>query len=445
MASDDIKIVQPSVQRRPARYRGPFSSEEYNNFQDQVVHDIRNLAGAANANASKLSRALNDVYSENQYLKRRVAALTADNEYREYIAGKGGVKTERFIDFHDTSGIIIPSNISADKVAEFSSQFGEISLPVNAIENKFFNFSLRTNEVINPPDFSVSVTGVFDKADGRGLVDYEPGGVIKHGEPKNAFNGINELVWTRQVIYQRESDVDSVEVQLTANVPAGIFSEANVIEIIPFPEGSVDITDISTAPDLGSGFVQIDNFQPINNATAKRFHFSPRNVEQVRIRLRCRNWREINGKKVFTYGLREFGLKLVDYVKAFDPDDTFGKNPTAIVEIKAPRDHTFNSIYRIDPEPNFLLEDVNSRHVRLRLSTTPDFSGIIWDSANDIPPQLTISNPLNAQSASTLYAIYTFKYVESSGGYNSPFSIGTSPYARGLGLTYLPLPTNANL
>lgn len=52
------RIVQPTVKRQPARYRGPLSSDEYNTFQDAVVHDIFNLSTATNANANRIDRAL---------------------------------------------------------------------------------------------------------------------------------------------------------------------------------------------------------------------------------------------------------------------------------------------------------------------------------------------------------------------------------------------------
>lgn len=440
----DIKIVQLSAKRNPGRERGPLSSTDANDFQDQIVHDLTELAGAANTNANKIVKALIDTYSESLYLKRRIAALEKSDSYREFISGKYATKLDRFIDFHNSEGILFPTALSSDKAASYKGQFGEISLPINAVENKFFNFSLRTREVIVPDDFSVDVAGVFDKADGNGIQNYEKGGDISEGEPRNAFSGINETTWARQVTFPLESDVDEVEVQLTAVVPAGISSQANLIEVVPFPEGSIDIVQLATSSDIGSAFQEVDGFEEENNIQSKRYHFSPRNVEQVRIRLRSRNWREIDGKKVFMYGLRELGLKLVDYKKDYTAIDSFGQNFTAVVKIDAPLNQVFSTLYRIDPSPNFLAEDSNSRHIRLRLSTTPDFSGVFWDSSIDVPPQIGVTTGVTMGGTSTIYAIYTLKFVDSSGGFNSPFATGTTPTAKGLGLVYLPTPTDSN-
>ena len=173
-----------------------------------------------------------------------------------------------------------------------------------------------------------------------------------------------------------------------------------------------------------------------NNAQVHRYHFAPATIEQVRIRLRCRNWREIDVKKVFTYGLQELGLKLVDYNKNFIEDANFGENITGMLKVEASQGNVFDTIYRIDPSPNFLLEDAGSRHVRMRLSTTPNFIGEIWDSKSNQAPQDAGNIGISAQGSNVLYAICTFKFVSDSGGYSSPFSIGTTPYLRGLGLTY---------
>ena len=221
---------------------------------------------------------------------------------------------------------------------------------------------------------------------------------------------------------------------MTVVVPNGVSSQANLMEIVPAPEGSIDIVSISTAPNLNNAFVLIDSFSETSNVTSKRWHFPPRNVEQVRVILRTRNWREHNGKKVFTYGLQELNMKLVEYRKEFLDSDVFGQNPTAIVKVDAPRNHVFSTLFRVDPLPNFLTEDADKRHVRLRLSRTADFTGVFWDSGVNIPPQLGTAGGVAMGASESIYAIYTLKFVSSSGGVNSPYLVGTTPHLSGLGL-----------
>lgn len=440
------KIVQPQSHRDPQRFKGHNSSEEANRFQDNVVADIHELATAVNAVHSRLISFAGERDAEVAFLKREVADLRNSFIYREHTFSKAGLRIDREIDFHNTKGFIIPSSLTDKKIATFNSRFGEFYLPANAIENKFYNLSLRTTEIVLPSDLVVETSNKFDKSDGNGIQDYEKGGKLSETDPKNAFNGINEKSWIRSVEFPLESNVDVVEAQLDVVVPAGASDRANLIEIIPFPEGSMDITLIATSPDLSTAFTTIDNFKEESNAIAKRYHFTPRNISQIRIRIRSKNWREINGKKVFTYGLQELGAKHVDYVKEFIDGDVFGDNVTHVVKIDPPRNHRFNKIFRIDPNPVFFDEDVNSRHIRLRISTTPDFSGTIWDSNIHTPPQTGVVGGIATGSAIVLYAIYTLKYVESTASTLSTiFSAGTTPYQRSLGLVFSATPTNANL
>jgi len=438
----DLKIINPTIQRTPARARGPLSSEEYNDFQDRVYSDILNISESLNSLYNTYFRIVRSFETDNISTKRRLDALENSLLYKEFVNGKMQIKVDRYIDFHDASNVIYPDNLSADKRAELKSQFGEIYLPANGIENKFFNFSLRNNQVVPPADLTVEVTSQFDKVDGNGIQDFEYGGDVDAGTPTNAFNGINESQWLRSITFPLESNVEQVEVQLTAIVPAGISSQANLIEIVPFPEGTVDITDIATASDLSASFVTIDNFVEIRDVSSIRCHFSPRDVEQIRIRLRCRHWRELNGKKVFLYGLQEVGLKLVDYNKTNNSDISFGDNITAVVKIDAPEGHVFGNLYRIDPRPNFFLEDSSNRHVRLRISTTPNLLNVKWDSAQNVLPQQGITSGIALGNPSTVYAIYTLNFVSNSGGLQSPFPVGTTPVLKGLGLLFSATPVN---
>jgi len=434
--SNDNKVVQPSVQRAPARVRGPFSSEDYNNFQDQVFDDIQNLSEVVNILNSKLVKLLNVMESDTQAIRGQIDSLGERLNYKEMVLGKSGARIDKYVDFHDTSTIIFPSNLNASKRAEFKAQFGEIYLPANSIENKFYNFSLRTNQIILSPDFSITVTNTFDKLDGNGTRNYENGGEVNPGTPEYAFNGINELAWVRTVTFPLESTVEEVECQLTITVPSTVSPQANLIEIVPYPNGYVDLLELSTSDDLSSSFVMIDNFEEVNNFNSTRYHFSPRNVEQIRVRLRCRNWRDLNGKKVFMYGLQELGLKLVDYNKSSTNDSNFGDAITAVIKIDAPKSHVFNVLSRLDPYPNFFLEDAGNRHVRLRLSKTPDLSNVVWDSNIHILPQHSTNTGVNLGGASSLYAIFTLQFVKNSGGYSSPFPVGTTPTIKGLGLFF---------
>jgi len=411
-------------------------SNKYNDFQEGVIEDISNLAMAVNSLSSEISKSMLVLANESSYLRRQVRALRGQQDYAEKVAAASDALTYRYLDVGDTRGITFLNDLDDTRSSMLSADYGEVTLPPNAIENKFYVTSLTNGVIVTPPDLVVSVKGTFDKIDGKGLINYERGGRVVAGDPTMAFNGNNQTFWIRKVEFPIDSRVDQVECELTVSVPESVSTDSNTIEVIPFPNGTVDITELATASDLGNNFIRVPKFEPVDNATATRYHFATKTVDQIKIRLRQRNWIEENGKKVFYYGLQELGLKFIDYDKNFILNNTFGANNSFVMEIPAPDGHGFNLIYRVDPAPNFLLEDINKRHIHVKISTSSDFSsGVLWNSDISSPPQLT-TTPINAFGASRLYAYVELNYVNDSGGILSPFEVGTTPYFKGLGMAY---------
>lgn len=436
MAEEQRKIGLPSVERRPVRNRGPLRSDEWNDFHEEVVTDITNLHNTVNTLYNMISKSHTVIANEAAYMKRQMRALVNQKEYLEKITKSNGLLSCRYIDFGDTQGISFPNGLNDDHSAMLHSLFGEVTLPAVSIENKFYVNSLTSGIVVTPPDLTLAVRGTFDKATGEGLINYERGGKVNTGDPKLAFNGNNQSYWVRRVEFPLDSKVDQVECELTVVVPEGVSTRANTIELIPFPNGSVDITELATASDLGDNFIRVEGFTPEDNTSVRRYHFPVKTVDQIRVRLRQRNWVEENGKKVFYYGLQELGLKLIDYDRSFSLGASFGTNNSFILEIPAPDGYAFNTIHRVDPNPNFLLEDQSKRHIHIRLNTRNEFSlGNIWDSDTMYPPQ-TLTSPISAGAAQTLYAFIQMNYVDNSGGTLGIFPVGTTPVIRGLGLTF---------
>lgn len=429
-------IVVPTVERNPSRHRGPISSEHWNNFHEQVVHDITNLCNSVNLLYNNLSRS-NSIYdNELLYLKQQVRALQNQKLYLEKLSIDNSNIVARYVDIADSKGVSFPNNLDDSHSSMLNIQYGEITLPVTAIENKFYVNSLTSGAVITPVDLVVTVSGTFDKLDGNGLANYEKGGTVVPGDPVQAFNGNNQSYWIRKVVFPIDSPVDEVECELIVTIPESSSSEANTIEIVPFPNGTMDLLELATSTDLTENYVRVSSFSPINNITNRRYHFPSLAVDKIKIRIRQRNWIEEDGKKVFYYGLQELGLKLIDYDRSFTRGASFGSNNSFILRIDAPEGYTFNSIYRIDPDPNFLLEDFSNRHIHVRINTSEDYAiGNIWDSNTMYSPQ-QLDNPIAANSSSVLYAFVEMNYVSESGGSISPFEVGTTPYIRGIGIAY---------
>lgn len=428
------RIVSTSSVRRPAKFRGQLLSADYNDSQEEIIRDIQELANVVNSLNSRLTRSILILNNENSFLRRKVDALENQQDFSEKLAASYGTVVSRYVDFSNTEGITFPNGLDDTRSAMLAAEFGEITLPVNTIENKFYVTSLTTNKLVLP-ELDITVTPSFDKGEGDGIVNYERGGSVTPGNPEYGFNGINDMYWVRRVEFPIDSRVDQVECELTVVVPEGSSSNANLLELIPFPNGSVDITEIATASDLGNNFTRIPGFVSTDNFVAKRYHFSPRVVDQIKIRFRQRNWIEENGKKVFYYGLQECTLKLVDYDKLYIPGASFGTNNSFKIAIPAPSGTSFTSIYSIKPEPDFLQEDFSKRHVHIKLCASDDpINNVLWDSDNQYAPQDN-STPIVANSP-TLYAFVHMNFVDTNGGSSSPYQIGTTPYLHGIGLSF---------
>lgn len=433
--SDEDKIVIPQIKPHRFQFRGALKSKTLNDMQEETLADISSISSAVNSLNSRLTKVVLALQNDLLYLKKEIEYLKNNQSYQEKVAGVNNYLISRYLDFGDTKGLSFPNDLEDDRSAMINSEFGEITLPVNLIENKFYSISLRNNKVISQPGLDVSVRGTFDKGLGDGLVNYERGGVIGEGDVTQAFNGSNDKFWIRRVEFPLDSRVDQVECEMTVIVPQGTSAKGNTIEVVPFPNGSVDIMELAVASDLGNNFTRVDGFEPIDNSIAKRYHFAATTIDQIRIRLRQRNWVEENGKKVFYYGLQELSLKLIDYDKTYVYGAPFGSNNSFIYRIDAPDGYIFTSLQRVDPSPNFLLEDQALRHVHLRIGSNSDLSsGLIWNSDTDLPPQDLSSVP--NIGTSTLYAFFELNFVSSSGGILSPYIVGTTPYVKGLGLSF---------
>jgi hypothetical protein len=431
---DDKRIINTNSVRRPARFRGALTSSDYNDSQEEIITDIQELSNVVNSLNARLTRSVLIINNENAHLRRQVNALREQQDFQEKTAVRFNTVAHRFVDFSNTEGISFPNGLDDTKSAMLSAEFGEVTLPANSIENKFYTTSLSSNKLVTPP-LNITVSGTFDKGTGNGLVNYEKGGKVYPGKANYAFNGVNDLYWVRKVEFPIDSRVDEVECELTVVIPEGSSSNSNLLEIIPYPNGALDVTELATASDLGNNFIRVNGFEPKDNLIARRYHFPSTIVDQVKIRLRQRNWVEENGKKVFYYGLQELGLKLVDYDKQFTAGGSFGTNNSLIVAIPAIDGTSFKSIYSITGKPNFLSEDFSQRHIHVRLCSSLDYNNsVLWDSDTDLPPQNT-SQVISVNSP-IMYAFIQLNYVKTSGGVSSPFLVGTTPFLTGLGLSY---------
>lgn len=438
MAETSVDLfAHPQTERKRFPYQGPLKSLVLDQLSEQASSDLTELAALHNA----LVRHSEDVdqanWRDNLWLAQKLALLEARLDFQDRVRAGNGVRVSMYHTFRNSGPVSFLENAPLSRRAMVDTLFGEATVPLNAIQSKFYSTSPRTGRIIPEENLSIDVTGTFDKQDGNGLTDYEHSDEqvsLSTGDPELAFNGSNLDRWIRRIEFELDSDVDSVETQITVQVPASLNLEANVLSIRPHPNGSVDVTSVMTSADLTESFVQLSTFQEVENAEGTRWHFPAAQVRQVRIWLRQRDWIEENGKKVFYIGAEEVGLFLADWDKTYDENGQLTDNHAVLVKVTAPSGYHFATLHNFTSDPMYTLEDAGSRHTHFRIATDDAILNELWNSDTDqLPQQLAAGVDLGGTSG-VLYVLTTLNWVKTSGGTNSPYAVNTPPFVTGFGL-----------
>lgn len=444
----------PTVKRIAFPERGKTSSKQFNDVFDEIITDIVNINTEVTTNLNRTEEVASISADQIRYLFRRVAQLEALEEAKKTIFGKNGLRLTHHQTMYDTSNLKFFNNINLRM--HVSPTFGLAHLPSNAIESKFFSTSIYNGDIILPSSVNPLVSNTFIDEDGTEPVNHEPNNTnLDEGIPKNAFNGSNNSYWVRTVEYPIDSDVTEVQCELIVTLPSQNNTYSNVLTIHPYPLGGVDIIDISTSPDLTNAWTKLQHpdspsiYNPINLAREHKFIFEPQDIDQVRIRLRCRTFLEENGKKIFRYGLQELGLFLVDFEKTGSSlqvgewiNQSATDTITMVHEISAPDGFFITSVHNFIPNPDIQLESDINRHILFKMYDGDPTSGNgieIWNSNQTFPQDQ--SSVIGAQitlagNATKLYIQTSMRYVDQSGGINSPFRSNTSPYLKSFTLEY---------
>lgn len=426
--------IQIRTQRISIPERGRITSADLNEFFANIVYDLAQIAEKINARETSEKKMAKEVRDELISIRGEIELLKRGEDLRRLVASEAAAYQDRLISMYDLSILQYLAASSASVRASVSPLYGQATVPMNGIQQKFFYLDFRTTEVVPSSSLIVSVTGTFDKADGNGSQDYEHGGTIDEGDTTLAFNGSNTDKWVRQVSFDLDSDVDDVEMQMTVRVPSQTNPQANTLILHPHPWGDVDITNIAIASDLSSTFTTLSGFAEVKGARYLRYFFPAQTVAQIRVRFRQRNHRPVNGRKVFRYGLEELGLQLVDWDKTWDASAAVADNHAMVHVVEAPTGHKFTSLDGFWTTPDFNLEDAGLRHMHFKVAVDANGDTVIWDSDVNALPQDT--QILVTGERTTLYIISTLNWIASSGGSDSPFQVGTTPYLNTIGLRY---------
>lgn len=416
------------------RRRNQIPSADINDFASAVSANVAAVAAALDAEESSRLSLAKSMEDELSALRSIVERLSAADGAKERRAAAAGEEVRVVLSMADVANLLYPEASPANLRASVSPFYGQVTVPVNGVQQKFTTLDFRTLEVVPPADLYAAVAGSFDKGDGEGVVDREHGGTVSEGTPANAFNGMNTSVWVREVRFDLDSDVDSVECELTAHVPERSNQVANCLCLNVHPWRGVDVTEVAISASLSGPFVTIPGFVEKRNAGHVRLFFVPQNVARIRVRLRQRNWRQKDGLKVFRYGLEELSLQLVDWDKTWDSGAAVTANHTCAFFVDAHEGMKFGNLVDLFGTPDFEKEDSGSRHVHVKVCADADGETVYWDSDLQPSPR-TLPVALGA-ATTRIYVLVTLNFVETSGGTESPFPVGTTPWLNEIGLAF---------
>jgi hypothetical protein len=315
---EDMRM--PTSKASVARFRGPTSSHDYNQSEDDKYLDLVELYKQSNLNLQNLKEAHQIVLAENAFLQNYVMMLERKLEDLETklnnieasapydpIFFKTAFVQDMAVHYPNESQDNGDTNLRCD----IDLQYRYATVPLIHQIPKTHIVNEKTDEIIIPNELVVKIGRTNTK------------GQVVDNDVFNCFNGDNESYWQRTVTYNIAECPEFEDVILEIELPSQLVNNLNIntIHVHPHPERGVQIKNIeylyNNAWQTIPGFIQQDLLSINSNELAprKRWFFPDVPVSKIRITLVQKNPLDINGKKVFILGAQEIGV----YLSLFEP------------------------------------------------------------------------------------------------------------------------------
>lgn len=353
----------PYTKRRAAQYRGPSTSDDYNLRIEENYRDLMVLLNKSRIADVELDELYRRMVKENYSLSRMIALL--EERISTLEAGEN-----RFV-FYSDSQIVddnfngTPQEIIQDERNTYDTRHGVLTLPhiTSSSASKLFYTDVTGREVV-PPSIEMRVVGTPGTA--------EEGAYLDTSEPEYALYRKPGLIWERNVVVD-SPHIDGAELTLYVKIPTDMSTtpNSNSLVIHPFPSFGATVKEVSYSlrPDPllrdDDGYVQFNSSQnyqgeseavgwvvpggweggsagddALTNTGPRVFHFSPKPITALRIKLHQPNYYEEAGKYIYTYGLSHLDLRF----------NKFGTEGKTMIRIDAPDGGTISSILDIQPQ-----------------------------------------------------------------------------------------------
>jgi len=387
--------LTPTFSPRYPEWRGSTSSTDMNNNFDEILYDLNTIF----AEASKLVVELNEVESRIRHdaeaLSERIYSVSG--LMTSYEQAASGYKMF-YEDFYVPDNILYPSNLLDEDKCSVINEFGVATLPVNNSFSKVYTVSLADGNVFVAPDLKIDVTPIDETGNVK----------IEGTSESQAFDGQDSTVWERKVRFNRDSTKADIRCLLTVTLPSMSNPYVNKVHIKPYPEGLVDIQNI-TYDTLVSQDIVLPYFPSDGENNVRSIMYSTNNIQPTKMKFyfRQRSSAIEDDYKTFVYGAKEIGIEKVEYKSS-------GK---VGIRFKLPSYET-GLLYKItslrtDPNYDNIVYKVNLYTSQAEF----DANLPIWTSSN---PPITTTNPLDI----SVYGVDTLwlmlQLVQASGDTKTP-------------------------
>lgn len=220
-------------------FRGPSSSEQYNEFQKAVFLDLTNLFELSGKTKMEILDIIDTLYNENLALQLLIKRLESQIDLlqsntvlpNEIVHGAFFYTNENL---PDTIQPITGPSVNND-LTHWQRNYGELTLPINNHQSKVNITDPISGQIFVPKELEAS----FELTPTGDLITIDKGDIFR------AFNGIPGQYWKYQA-YSPSGSVESVEGTITIKLPLNISSNTfvNTLTIDPFPEFTMDILSI---------------------------------------------------------------------------------------------------------------------------------------------------------------------------------------------------------
>ena len=326
----DLQIKNiPSIQEIEFKTREISDSHKLNQIQEQVFNDILDLFNKANTLQKEMYEMNVAANIESTcYAKRLEETLTKlsliEEQYDNLLLAPE--------DFRTITRYAIDATV--DELSPFSavidSNTNDIIANIISSVSKTRLYDDTYDETLIPPSLKIYVGPDSFNTDNEHIL------TIEDSDISNALDGNISTVWFRRIV--TDTSVESVENEVVIGLPEDIITSRMVNQIIlsPYPSGYVDIMNVEyktngawqTIPGLeyhtcyseeeyedifGNKYTR----GVIKNAPNIKLNFKPIQTNQIRIKLRQRNYEydAQNNRRVWYLGIRDLDVNYNRYTK----------------------------------------------------------------------------------------------------------------------------------